>query len=182
MIKTYRIEAVTEEENGKCQTRLFVEKDGKSKSVTFDPTDKDEAKRIQDELFDFVETQPAKEEKEQNHIAAVDERIEKLLNRAHNTISDIDNWQTDGSVTVQEGSDRLMQHTETAMKYAGKTYEGGMEDVCSSLALYGDHLTGVIDRLCWGLERTLDRYEKARQRLITWGDINYVSKQDEGAV
>ena len=103
-----------------------------------------------------------------------EERIEKLLNRANNTMADLPTEHD-----TEQMADWLVM---AAQKVALDAESLSFGDVFQGASEEGLHLVDVIERLCWALDNTLRKYDRAKMRLNTWGDINFVSDLEEGKI
>lgn len=108
------------------------------------------------------------------------ERIEKVLNRANNTISDLPDDLIMGY--TPEACEAYIRHALSACDVELPDDTAPLGELLVSSCCYGLHLCDVIKRLVWALENTVDKYEKARYRLQSWGDIHYVSDLEEGKI
>ena len=109
-----------------------------------------------------------------------EERIEKLLNRTNNTISDLPK-----DLILEYPSDKVVLYMNKALEACEFDHDDGVTTLGYALtapALYGLHLCDVIERLAWALENLADKYEKAKYRLNSWGDIHYVHELEEGKI
>lgn len=120
------------------------------------------------------------------HIRPTDE-IEELLNRAGNTAGDMDDYIVKGIFSGRrEDMEKLAGigtgFAKSALEFMGKEVPTDPGTIAACQSIYGVHLTNLIDRLCWALDNTLGRYEKAKYRLYAWGDVKYVADLEEGKI
>ena len=109
-----------------------------------------------------------------------DERIESVLNKANNTISDLPE-----DLIMGYSSEACATILRKALESCGIELTGEDDTITigeafTSLCGYGLHLSDVIERLVWALENTVEKYDKAKYRLWSWGDIHYVADLEEG--
>lgn len=109
-----------------------------------------------------------------------DERIEKLLNRVNNTVSDLPE-----DILFGYSPDSAVTYMQKALDACGLLDDEDLTTVGAAITaacLYGLHLNDVIERLAWALENLADKYDKAKYRLNSWGDIHYVHDLEEGKI
>lgn len=115
-----------------------------------------------------------------------EERIEELLNRANNTISDLPK-----DFIIDYSAEQGITYLRHALEACGVPPDTGVDGEADETTIgaalvsacdFGLHLNDVVERLCWALENTLIRYDKALYRLRSWGDIKYVADLEEGKV
>lgn len=109
------------------------------------------------------------------------DRIEELLNRAHNTIQDLrpcDEFLGE--------DDALTAYLKTAYL---EVYGQELADdtpinlyvAVGNATAFGLHLAEVIERLSWALENTLNRYEQALDRLGDLNDYEFIEELEGGS-
>lgn len=191
----------TEYKDGKAVCIIDLERDGRKFHHEYDPTDEKAEKLATDRLKSFLaeaeetpKVEAAKEEPKtetkqtakpaEKHREWVDSNIEKLLNRANNTISDVDYYNDVQShkLDKEKLADLSVSFSQEALDYVGQDFPTDTGTVAAAEAFYGVYLTNIIDRLCWALDNTLGQLDKACYRLRSWGDIQYVADLKEGKV
>lgn len=193
----------TEYKDGKAVCTIDLERDGRKFHHEYDPTDEKAEKLATDRLKRFLDEEPNEEEtpkveiakeepktetqtakQKKNHREWVDNNIEELLNRANNTIRDVDYYNDvqDNKFDKEKLTDLSVSFAQEALDYVGRDFPTDTTTMAAAEAFYGVYLTNIIDRLCWALDNTLGRLDKACYRLHSWGDIQYVANLKEGKV
>lgn len=189
----------TEYKDGKAVCIIDLEKDGHKFHHEYDPADEKAEKLATDRLKSFLaeaeetpKVEVAKEEPKtetkqpakpaEKHREWVDSNIEKLLNRANNTISDVDYYNDvqNHKLDKEKLADLSVSFSQEALDYVGQDFPTDVGTMAAAEAFYGVYLTNIIDRLCWALDNTLGRLDKACYRLHSWGDIQYVADLKDG--
>lgn len=193
----------TEYKDGKAVCTIDLERDGRKFHHEYDPTDEKAEQLATDRLKHFLYAEPEKEKAPKIEVAKeelktvtqtakpaekhrkwVDSNIEKLLSRANNTMSDIDTYRDvqEGKIEKEKLADIATSFSQEALDYIGRDFPAETTTMMAAQAFYGVYLTNIIDRLCWALDNTLGKLDKACYRLHSWGDVQYVADLKEGKV